>query len=219
MSVCVCVFYGICRCCVLPSTWPLTANVFLFLFTWLSMFDSNPHEKNVFLNSPQASEASTVYVSIIKHDVIVVLAMHTLLLIFLDDSYMFKVVFHRGPGSKPHSPIQNSKATEMSKFPCCHRQRQTDTGWIWGGTCLKCIPPEKDGPFISFFTSYRYHQSEEKPVIREQYTNWITTPQVDSPCLHWRPEIEKRIAKICIVSSRLKSERKNKHANNWVSVQ
>lgn len=94
----------------------------------------------------------------------------------------FQNIFHRGPVSKPHSPMLNSKATEMSKFPCCHTQR--DRHWLdFRGMSLKCISPEREMAltlsFISFFALRRYQQSEEKPVNQEQYTYWITTPQVD----------------------------------------
>lgn len=71
---------------------------------------------------------------------------------------MFKIFSTDIRRQSPRRPVLNSKETEMSKFPCCHRERETDTGWISGATSLKRIPPEEDGSYAIFHFLFHFEE-------------------------------------------------------------
>lgn len=119
----------------------------------------------------------------------------------------FQNIFHRGPVSKPHSPMLNSKATEMSKFPCCHTRR--DRHWLdFRGMSLKCISQEREMAltlsFISFFALRRYQHHIGLPHHR-----WI------SPACNLDQKLKGLLK---FASYPLNWKVKSKHVNNLVCI-
>lgn len=129
----------------------------------------------------------------------------------------FQNIFHRGPVSKPHSPMLNSKATEMSKFPCCHTQR--DRHWLdFRGMSLKCISPEREMAltlsFISFFSLWE----DISRVKRSQWTK--NNIHIGLPHHRWispASNLDQKLKGLLkFASYPLNWKVKSKHANNLV---